>query len=329
MRYYVRHTAATLMLLGCAAGAGGQTFEAVGTRAAGMGGAFVGVADDASAAYWNPAGFASGNIFSLVVDRRASESDPAVPEGARKGLGFLFAMGMPALGLSYYQVRSTVLADLKGSALGAAEAGAIRIDTLVTRHTGATVLQSIGHRLTVGGTAKLVNGTASSAVAADGARETLLDRASELGGRQSTKFDADMGVMTTGSFFKLGLTIRNLTSPDFETPDGNTIPLQRQARAGIAFLVAQGWAVDADFDLTTTHGSLGDERNVAVGTEGQLGRKVMVRGGLRVNTTGVSRTAPAAGGSYRVLRSLFVDGQVTGGSMRADRGWGISARVVY
>ena len=46
-------------MLGCAGPAGAQTFEAVGTRAAGMAGAFVAVADDASAAYWNPAGFAA------------------------------------------------------------------------------------------------------------------------------------------------------------------------------------------------------------------------------------------------------------------------------
>jgi len=323
MRYYVRHTARALVLLGCATTVGAQTFEAVGTRAAGMGGAFVAVADDASAAYWNPAGFAAGNIFSIVVDRGTSKSDPTVPEGARKASGFLFAMGMPALGLSYYQLRSTVVAT------SGAGAGSVRLDTLVTRHTGATVLQSVGHRLTVGGTAKLVNGTAASAVGSDAARETLLDSATELGGRQSTKFDADIGLMTAGPFFKLGLTIRNVTSPDFETPEGDAITLPRQARAGIACLLAQGWVVDADFDLSTTHGSLGDERNIAVGTEGHLGRKTMVRAGLRWNTTGPSRTAPAAGGSYRLLGSLFVDGQVTGGSARADRGWGISARFVY
>jgi hypothetical protein len=324
MRYYVRHIATTLLLLGWSASVRAQTFESVGTRAAGMGGAFVAVADDASAAYWNPAGFALGNIFSIVVDRGTSESDPAAPEGARTGSGFLFAMGMPALGLSYYQVRSSVLADLKVSTTGT-----VRVDTLVTHHTGATVLQSIGHRVTVGGTAKLVNGTASSIISADGPREALLDRASELGGRQATKFDADLGLMTIGSFFKVGLTIRNLLNPEFETPAGNTIPLQRQARAGIAFLVSQGWAVDADFDLTTTHGSLGDERNIALGTEGRIGRKAMVRTGLRFNTTGLSRTAPAAGASYRVAGALFIDGQITRGSERADRGWGISARLVY
>lgn len=340
MRYYLRHTrlrasrlrrafaaVAPIALALLSSAASAQSFEAVGTRAAGMGGAFVAVADDATAAYWNPAGFALGNVFSLVVDRGKSETDPAVPEGARKGSSFLFAMGMPAVGVSYYQLRSTVLSQR--DLLGATNPGAVRIDTLVTHHTGATVLQSIGHHLTIGGTPKLVNGTASSIITADGERETLLDRASELGGRQSTKFDADLGVMAVGAFFKVGLTIRNLLDNEFETPAGTSIELARQARMGIAFLISQGWAVDTDFDLTTTHGSLGDERNFAVGTEGRIGRKIMVRGGLRHNMTGPSRTAPAAGGSYRVMGALFVDGQITGGTERADRGWGLSARFVY
>ena len=41
--------------------AAAQSFGDVGTRAAGMGGAFVGVADDASAIYWNPGALATGS----------------------------------------------------------------------------------------------------------------------------------------------------------------------------------------------------------------------------------------------------------------------------
>ncbi|HEY0283950.1 MAG TPA: hypothetical protein VGC23_01065, partial [Vicinamibacterales bacterium] len=46
-----------------------QSFGGVGTRAEGMGGAFVAVADDASAIYWNPAGIATGSTFDLQVSK--------------------------------------------------------------------------------------------------------------------------------------------------------------------------------------------------------------------------------------------------------------------
>src|SRR5215213_6232539 len=75
-----------------------QTFDTVGTRAAGMGGAFVAVADDASAAYWNPGGFAAGNFFTMVLDRSTATADPGKPDGAWRGDGLLVSLGMPALG---------------------------------------------------------------------------------------------------------------------------------------------------------------------------------------------------------------------------------------
>ena len=50
--------AAALLLLPSPTAA--QTWSQVGERSQGMGGAFVAVADDASAIYWNPAGLATG-----------------------------------------------------------------------------------------------------------------------------------------------------------------------------------------------------------------------------------------------------------------------------
>jgi hypothetical protein len=331
MRYYVRHIGAAGLLLGWAAAAGAQSFEAVGTRAAGMGGAFVAVADDASAAYWNPAGFASGNIFSIVLDRQTSKSDPAVPEGARQGSGLLFAMGMPALGVSYYQVRSSVIAKAgrKAGTTDTEGADEVRLDTLITHNTGATLLQSIRTGLAVGATLKLVRGIASSNVVPDGARGSLLAQASELEGRASSRFDTDIGVMASGSLLKVGLTVRNLTNPRFETAAGDALRLSRQARAGVAVVPVDGWVVDADLDLTRTAARLGDVREFAAGTEGRLGRKAFVRGGFRVNTAGTSQAAVAAGASYMVAGSVLIDANVTAGAAQAARGWGISARFVY
>ena len=69
-----------------------QTFGGIGTRAEGMGGAFVAVADDASAVYWNPAGIATGATFDLQVPSRPTR---AVFVGA----------ALPVLGASYYRTR--------------------------------------------------------------------------------------------------------------------------------------------------------------------------------------------------------------------------------
>ena len=94
------------MILGLPLDAGAQSTESVGTRAQGMGGAFVGVADDASAVYWNPAGLAGGAYFSLVLDGNTARSVPdAEPEGANRS-GWLLALSMPALGLSYTRLQT-------------------------------------------------------------------------------------------------------------------------------------------------------------------------------------------------------------------------------
>ena len=135
--------------------------------------------------------------------------------------------------------------------------------------------------------------------------------------------------MKAGSLFKAGLTIRNVTNPEFETPEGAKVKLRRQARAGIAIVPMDGWVVDADLDLTSTPGVLGPVRDFAVGTEGRLGRKTFIRGGLRTNTRHSSETALAAGASYMIVTSVLIDAQVTGGDARTNRGWGISARFVY
>ncbi|MDD5529936.1 MAG: hypothetical protein PHX21_07895 [bacterium] len=54
--YYFLYIIGGISLLICEGGISAPIEIGVGTRAQGMGGAFVGVADDASATYWNPAG---------------------------------------------------------------------------------------------------------------------------------------------------------------------------------------------------------------------------------------------------------------------------------
>src|SRR5690349_5602333 len=71
----------------------GQRFDDIGVRAQGMGGAFVAVADDATATWWNPAGLAHA---LTVVDLSAS----ILKDGGRS-----IALGFPSLGLSYYRLK--------------------------------------------------------------------------------------------------------------------------------------------------------------------------------------------------------------------------------
>ena len=74
----------------CVGTARGQGFEAVGIRALGMGGAFVAVADDASATYWNPAGLVTGDLVSVVMETGVAQAD-ALPAPSRLG-GTLVAL---------------------------------------------------------------------------------------------------------------------------------------------------------------------------------------------------------------------------------------------
>src|SRR6059036_2356380 len=74
-----------------------QLHETIGIRAQGMGGAFVAVADDATATWWNPAGLATGAFFSALVefDRlRAARESPVLGVAA----------SFPSLGVSYYHL---------------------------------------------------------------------------------------------------------------------------------------------------------------------------------------------------------------------------------
>lgn len=315
--------------------AAAQTFDTVGTRAAGMAGAFVAVADDASAAYWNPGGFAAGNLFTMVVDRSAARVNPGGPDGAVSRSGLLVSLGMPALGLSYYRLHSTTLTPSAPGGGGSDEGdviglGEVRLATLITHHSGATLVQSIGRGVAVGATLKLVRGVAASTVAPDLDRGRLLKNASELGGKGTSKFDADIGVMAALGRVKFGLTVRNLTEPNFATSNGDdTLSLRRHARAGFAFTLREGWAVAADLDLTRELTPSGPVRTFAAGTEGRIGRKAFVRGGLRLNTTDTRGAAVAAGASYAVMGPVLIDAHLTTGSERAQRGWGIAARLVY
>src|SRR5689334_11625877 len=128
-----------------AAAASAQMYELVGIRAQGMGGAFVAVADDATATWWNPAGLQGGAYFNVLAEY--GRLDAAGDSGLTAG-----AVAFPALGLSYYRLP---ISQMQPQAT-TADAGSIRQEERYLSQFGATVGQSIGH-LVVASTVKALH----------------------------------------------------------------------------------------------------------------------------------------------------------------------------
>ena len=322
-----------------------QAFPAVGTRAAGMGGAFVGVADDATAIYWNPAGLAVGSYFSLVLDGGTGEVSPNGSLRGGDSSSLFLGLAMPALGLGYYRLQATNVAP-RGALLTGGQAlltppfaavSELQIDTLITHHAGISLVQSLLEGVAVGTTLKLVRGfAASSIVPGATADEALRSEAAELFGKASNKFDFDIGVMASGGPLKVGLTLRNVLEPEFEAAGGGRLTQDRQARAGLSFAVSTNWLAAADFDLLRTTDTFGERRDIALGVEGRPASRLLVRTGFSLNTVddngdidGSARKAYSVGASYAARASVYIDGHFTTGNDRAGRQWGLSARFLY
>src|SRR6187455_2389240 len=73
--------AAVLLVISVITGstASAQTIEEVGARAQGMGGAFVAVANDSTATWWNPAGLAGGPFLDLALGHASASADSEYP----------------------------------------------------------------------------------------------------------------------------------------------------------------------------------------------------------------------------------------------------------
>ena len=317
-----------------------QGFAPVTTRAAGMAGAVVAAADDASAVYWNPGALASGAFFSFLVDRtsgKATVEEPPAPLGGSRS-GTLLALSTPPFGLSYYRLRSTRVSPDSGSTPGA------RAETLIMHNTGVTLVHSLADGVSVGTTIRFVRGIATAAAVEPAADiDDLLDEAGDLVGEASNKVDADVGISAVRGPLRAGRTIRNVAGPKFETAGGEStggestggesIQVERQARAGVALSSPLGFVVALDADLNAVRGPAGEVRELAVGAEARLVPRAYARAGVRSNMRGSEPGGHAptfsVGGSYAVLASLWIDGQATLGSAAGDRGWGIAGRVGF
>jgi hypothetical protein len=281
-----------------------QVYEAVGTRAQGMGGAFVAVADDATATWWNPAGLATGAFFNGIVERRSGQEGSDANWGA--------SVALPSLGISYYRLSIPQSADSISTAPTSANrqdgrTGGVRPHPNVLNQFGVTLGQSLGDHFVVGSTISLVW--------ADQARG-----------------DVDVGAMARFGPARLAIVLKHLGAPDL-TSSGKPFEPDRQVRAGVAFMsegragLSMTGAVDAD--LTKTSTVAGDERHLAGGVEVWIHPRLGVRGGASVNTIGTVRPSFSAGGSVAFASGVYADGQITRGDDEMLRGWGLGLRVTF
>lgn len=328
------------MVLASVVPARAQIYESVGIRAQGMAGAFVAVADDASATWWNPAGLAGGAYFNTILEYNVAQNPkkaldavglpvPAWRSGVRG-----FAAAFPALGLSYYQLRVSEIqslgpTDAAGLVREDQRRAPVLLSSLVLQQFGATVGQSVGNHLVLGATLKLARGR--FALATTDLADASLDGAERLNGPVDTHGDLDLGAMAAFGTVRIGLAVKNVTEPTFQSGTAHvTVP--RQARVGVAATSAGGGGrvtIAADGDLTRTSTPAGDERHAAVGLELMFRRRIGLRGGVAVNTVGDLRPVGSGGLSFALRSRLFLDAQATGGADQARRSWGAALRVTY
>ncbi len=337
-----RLVAAAALLVAAAGPASGQSFELSGTRAQGMAGAFVAVADDATATWWNPAGLGGGAYLSAVVERgQLREPGEPLPGAAatRNGTsGFAFAY--PAMGLSYYRFRVSELGQIDSiGAVQPSRQDQRLVDPVIRSMSmsafGVTVGQSIGNHVIVASTLRLLR--AGAVITTDLADPDPLERAEDLSVSRHTAGDVDLGVMLRFGAVSVGGTLKHVGEPEFG--DGRErIVLARQGRAGVAVKRGRTGVLSSligavDVDLTTRTTVFGDERRVAAGGElGLFNSRLLLRGGLSANTQATPRQWQQSAGTSVALRTgVYVDAAIapesSSGTSRA--GWSVSLRTVY
>jgi hypothetical protein len=296
--------------------------ESAGSRALGMGGAFVGVADDATAAYWNPAGLASGPPAGMTIGwvdfRTGNQNATPVPGPTHRTSKFV-SLGTLPVAISYGTFEeSRIATDLtRGD-----HSENVRIS-----HFGTTIVQTVAQGFVVGTTVKYLRGSAVSGPINGVSTRDALNAAAKLEGSASGTIDVDVGVMADFGKARLGVTMRNLREPTFSDGAGTAIQLRRQSRVGLAVLPARGLTLAMDLDLDTVALRDGPRRILAFGVEQRLGTRWALRGGTRWSLEGSKRRVAAVGGSVALRRSLWLDWHYTSGGIDADRGYGVALRV--
>jgi len=318
-------TLASLLLLCAARPASAQVFlpfEITGARALGMGGAFVAVANDATAVHWNPAGLPSGAAAGMTVGwDQLRFGDPSLPAvvGATQNGATLTSVATYPLGFSYGYLRAAQV-------VAVADDGTPLVNNVTVHLFAGSVVQTLVKGLVVGGTVKYLRGQVISAETAGFTNGDALDEATKRKTDSDGAFDLDLGVMATIGWFRAGFTAKNLVQPTFVGDAGFETQLKRRYRLGIAAMPTDGLTLAFDVDLDTADPLVGLRRMMAAGVETRLGSSLELRGGVRWGRDGEKRPISSIGASLKIRKSMWLDGYTTY-SRYDDRGWGVAFRA--
>jgi len=316
----LRHLLAAAIAFGAAGSAASQErFLHFGTKAAAMGGAFTAVANDTTAFYWNPAGFAFGPVVHAGV--QWGESDMNRGDGSTFGDGAAgFSVGLTFMGVAgtFSKESSSRLEDDVLSSRG-----------LETFDLSVSILQSLPiDDLVIAGSVHYLKGEShelfESLAALSPGDETpsaVRDRVLETEGEASSTASVDLGALyQPRDWLRLGLMWRGLFEPGFRLPSGEEIVLPRHGRAGVAFFLPQATTVSFDCDLSSQGGEDDRFRELSLGVEKRFFDDALsLRAGLRAEAGSEAGARPAfsAGAGVRI-RFLVLEGAYQSSSEGRD-----------
>jgi hypothetical protein len=305
-----RLSLATSIALGFAAFAAPQErLLHFGAKAGAMSGAFTAVADDTTAFYWNPAGYAFGPAAHAAVqwgDSDMNRGDEATFGGSAAGF---------SLGLTFMGVAGTFSKESSSRI----EGDAVSSRGLETFDLSASILHSLPiDDLVIAANVHYLRGESHELVEslsslAPGARaaSAVFDRVLATEGASSSTASADFGALyQPRDWVRLGLMWRQLFEPGFVLPSGDEIVLPRHGRAGVAFFLPRSATVAFDFDLSAQGGVDEAWRELSLGVDKTLFDEALsFRAGLRAEA-GSGRGARPAFSAGVAVRVRFVVAEV-------------------
>jgi hypothetical protein len=285
------------LVIGLPRVASAQIYETVGIRAQGMGGAFVAVADDATATWWNPAGLATGPLFDALIEYSRLRTSPQTSVNG-------IAMAFPSLGVSYYRLPLNQSRDQ-------------HLDVF-----GLTFGQSLSDHVVLASTIKLerageTHGDVDLGLLARVGRAQLGISVKNV---REASFETASGTLALNRQARAGIALLGRS-------DGWINEMTLAADADL--LTTRSLTTDPGVTRSETSAS-GDVRYAAAGLElWFLNKRLGLRGGGSRNTVG-DKSSSASGGVSLALRSgLYIDAHHSNGSDRSRKTWGIALRSTF